>query len=1021
MRNFSVATLLFWSLALFAQTPAYLHYGVEDGLSSTMVYCMFQDHKGFMWFGTNNGLSRFDGNRFKIFGIEDGLPDPEVLNLFEDSQERLWISCFQKKPCYLKNGKFFTSENDSLLNTIDAKSGEHDFKEDHDKGIWITWKGPTVYYYKDDRVEHYPMPQLGSGAGLPSITEINGKKILYGSSKIYDFSDPTSPVAIYSKKFYVSPTSPIAIYSKNFNNYLIYPFSYAYKNEIFISHGDLLKRITIGENSLEETITVNELPPSHNRISLIGNGNIWISYDHSLDGSYRIDLEKLTTRQTPKNFLEGRRVSNLLEDREKNIWFSTLNDGLSVMSEKGALIYNKSNTPVFKSDNFTAVALLPDHRLLIGSETGDVYVLENDQVNQVPFKLEFALSRVRQIVVLPDNRWVAVMDNFLYGEKNEKVDSQFLFEKHKINTPKYMFRDARKTWLAHMNGLHNWNDGDEFPNEAISFKRVTAVGKDSENNIWAGGINGLLSERDSFTINWGEKFKAVSGRIIDIKQGSDGQLWVVTAELGLLRVHVQNGEVKATEIINDQLDKKINGIKGIYKADDGNIWLATNNGIYGLNKNLHVRHIDVTDGLPNNDVNSVAIDRNTLWAATVSGLAKIQLKQDKGDGNFATFISGVRYDLNGQATNLDLVNLPDEEIVIPSGATMIDIQLSGLHFRSAGKLTYQYIEEEKLLPLQWLTWGNLINSFSQFLTGRCDTTIVTDAHRYFGVNAQSGSFKTTASAISIDETMSLQPDTRVFTILPFWYETAWFSILVVGVAAFLIWRFIQQHNAAKKFQRAASELQLQAIKAQMNPHFVGNSINAIQQFFYPPDPIRASQYIATFTSLLRQSMYLSEVPFIPFSQEKEFITDYLEMVKLRFEDRFEYQIADADKILAATPFPAMILQPILENATIHGLSPEGLSIVKIVFNFNGQTLTCSITDNGVGIETSRAFKKNKKGTHLSKGIDLLRKKINVLNKMHALDIKIDFTDLSTLGNGKHGTMVRLSFSPNKIPLPSTNQ
>ncbi|MEZ4931874.1 MAG: two-component regulator propeller domain-containing protein [Saprospiraceae bacterium] len=947
MRNFLLTILLFWSLALFAQTPAYLQYGIEEGLPSTLVYCALQDQKGFIWFGTDNGLARFDGNRFKVYGIEDGLPDPEVLNLFEDSQGRLWISCFQKRPCYLKGGIIYKSEKDSMLNKIDAKGMEHFFHEDKDHGIWITGTDINAYYCKDTIAQSFNTKQ-GDLGRIPIllIKEINNRILAGNLRGIYDFSVPTNMTMVYNN---------------GFNPITFLPSVYSRNNEFYFSQGNKLVKVEIKENGFNEEWHKTNLPDHQNRISLIENEDIWICYPDYLDGAYKYRLEAPLS-STPLNLLKGKKVSKIFRDNKKNLWFTTLNSGVLALPENAAIVYDQSNSPYLSSNNITAISMLSDNSLIFGTENGNIYLLKNGEIKKHLFENGFGPSQVRQLVPMPNDKWIAVMNKSLYTQAKTPLGIKSFYRNFRSNpyligAPKSVFFDSNKLWIAHSQGLFYWNEDEETPYKVIKHKRVSAIGKSHGGNLWVGGTEGLLSEKDSFQINWGKKFKAISGRIVDIKKADENYIWVATAEYGLSRVHVKNGKVISVEAINDFLENKINGIKSLFISQDGSIWLATNNGIYTLNDKLQVRYFNETDGLPSNDVNAMVVDQDTLWAATVAGLAKIQLSQELSQGNFPTYISGIQYDLNGQNFQFDLIDRTAAFLNIPSGASNIDIQLSGLHFKSAGKLTYQYIEEEKLLPLQWLTWGNLVNSFSQLLTGRCDTTIVTDTHRYFGVNAQSGSFKTKVSAISRDGAMSLQPDTKVFTILPFWYETAWFSLLVVSMAAFLIWRFIQQHNAAKKFQRVASELQLQAIKAQMNPHFVGNSINAIQQFFYPPDPIRASQYIATFTSLLRQSMYLSEVPFIPFSQEKEFITDYLDMVKLRFEDRFEYQISEADKILATTPFPAMILQPILENATIHGLSPEGLSIIDIVFSFNGQTLTCSITDNGVGIEASQAFKK----------------------------------------------------------------
>ncbi len=957
-----------------------------------------------MWFGTDNGLVRFDGIRFKVYGIEDGLPDPEVLELFEDSGERLWISCFQKKPCFLKNGIFFSSENDSTLNQLKVKSGEYNFYEDKNHKVWITGKGFDICYYKSSEALCFSNEDQKINSTL-SITEIDDKLFAYGYSSIYDYTDHLSPKIIYSN--YINPP-------------LVRPSSYSIGNVFYFLRGHQLVTTNLIGQEIAETLQYLNAPNRLNSISYCSNLSIWICYPHSLEGAYKIEIGNPDKIKPIFNFLRGKRVSNVLEDKEKNTWFTTQNDGIFVMPEKAALIYDKYNTPEFISDNITAIALLPNDKLLIGNETGNIYILEKGSLNQILFKENFDPSRVRQIIPISNTDWVAAMDNSLYAETNKKQNHKYKADDPRtapnhISAPKYIFHNSEKIWIAHARGLHYWGFDKELPTVVIARKRFTAIGKDSENNIWAGGIDGLLSEKDSFQINWGKKFKAISGRIIDIKQGKENQLWVATAEYGLLLLKVKNGEAYSVDIINDSLENKINGIKSLTKDQGGTIWLATNNGIYNLDNALHVRHFDKSDGLPSNDVNAVIIDQDTLWAATVAGLAKIQLNQGKGDGNFPTYISGIGYVLNGEAVNIDLVNHTEKNvIVVPSGASMIDVLLSGIHFGSAGTIAYEYIEQEKPLPIQWLTWTNLATSLSQRLKGKCDTFMVEGGRRYLGVHAPAGSFLTTVTAISKDGTRSSQPDSVMITILPFWYETAWFSILLLSIAGYIVWRFIRQWNKARKLQRVASELQLQAIKAQVNPHFVGNSINAIQQFFYPPDPITASQYISTFTSLLRQTMHLSEVPFISFRTELAFISDYLEMVKLRFGDRFEYTLSGNEEIEDETPFPAMLLQPILENATIHGLAPEGVARLNVKFQYDGQLLSCTISDNGVGIEASKTFKKTHNYKRVSKGINLLRKKIEVLNKMHASNIKIVFIDLTTIGGNGHGTKVTLSYSPNKI-------
>ena len=97
----------------FSQSVNFIHYSTFDGLPSQVVYTVLQDSRGFIWFGTQNGLCRFDGKVFKTYTTDDGLPDNEVLQLFEDKKGRLWLSCFNGGACYFNDDKFYWAKNDT--------------------------------------------------------------------------------------------------------------------------------------------------------------------------------------------------------------------------------------------------------------------------------------------------------------------------------------------------------------------------------------------------------------------------------------------------------------------------------------------------------------------------------------------------------------------------------------------------------------------------------------------------------------------------------------------------------------------------------------------------------------------------------------------------------------------------------------------------------------------------------------------------------------------------------------------
>src|SRR5580658_9123186 len=122
--------MLVLSHRVFAQEYSYTHYDISDGLAGSTVYCITQDAAGFIWVGTETGVSRFDGTHFRNFTTKDGLPDVEILEMFTDSRGRVWMAPFKKSVCYYFKGKIYNQDNDSLLIKLHFKGNVENFAED---------------------------------------------------------------------------------------------------------------------------------------------------------------------------------------------------------------------------------------------------------------------------------------------------------------------------------------------------------------------------------------------------------------------------------------------------------------------------------------------------------------------------------------------------------------------------------------------------------------------------------------------------------------------------------------------------------------------------------------------------------------------------------------------------------------------------------------------------------------------------------------------------------------------------
>jgi len=418
-------------------------------------------------------------------------------------------------------------------------------------------------------------------------------------------------------------------------------------------------------------------------------------------------------------------------------------------------------------------------------------------------------------------------------------------------------------------------------------------------------------------------------------------------------------------------------------------------------------------GLAGNEVNDLRVWKDTLWAATTNGLSLIDLKTIQSSRHVTADISHVQYQLGDSTVIQDLagsVHNRSHHVVLPSEARQFSAWYVGLKARPGDIHAYRHIQRIGLLPFPWYTFHNLIQT--AFSTP--DTIWLGKPHYDFGHNLEAHQYMISTRVISLDGAESAEAATLTLTALPHWTETVWVWLAAITLIAFLLGRFYRMRLRYLRVETKMFQLKHQALKTQINPHFVGNSINAIQKFFYPPDPEKASEYIHLFTLLLRKTLSLAEVDFSSFEEEVAYNRDYLEMIQLRYGNQFSFQIKGAETIEPHLVFPTMILQPLLENATLHGLSETKKSVLILSFWLEQDWCCCSVSDNGPGIKISQARKQADSSARKSFGIRMLQDKTKVLNQLYPIGLEIRWKDAAETTNGC-GTTVFIRFKPLKHP------
>lgn len=223
-----------------------------------------------------------------------------------------------------------------------------------------------------------------------------------------------------------------------------------------------------------------------------------------------------------------------------------------------------------------------------------------------------------------------------------------------------------------------------------------------------------------------------------------------------------------------------------------------------------------------------------------------------------------------------------------------------------------------------------------------------------------------------------------------------FGLLLTVLAAFFFYRSNQQQKLANNL------LALKSLRSQMNPHFIFNALNSVNNFIAKNDERSANRYLSNFSTLMRSVLENSEEDFIPLAKELEQLELYIELEHSRFKDKFDYHIHIDETIpIASYKIPPMLLQPYIENAIWHGLRYRDSKGVLEVFvdQKTESSISISITDNGIGRKKSAAIKTENQRKQKSKGMGIIQKRVAILNDMYSDKVAINITDLETDGSG----------------------
>jgi len=977
-----ISFLLFAFQCLYSQTPPYYHYTSSEGLPSSTVFDMLQDKEGFMWFGTLNGLSRFDGKHFVNFNEKDGLNSVVITALLPGDNGEIFIGNYEKGINVLRNGKI-----ENFRRKIKGINFNTTFFLRQDYKIYsYTGYGRIAVFHEKPDSSH------DNFVAIPTSTFI---------LRLAKLSDGTILALTSNGVFRIENNKLIKVHITGLPDDNYYCLTQRSDSSYFLGAKGAVYQVK-NNNVINKFVMDSYANKLFYAIYCDSKNNIWFSVLGKGFFVIRKGSDKILNIGG-KMGLENTQIDGFYEDNEGNIWISTFGKGVFCLnnlylrnySEKDGLVNNNVNC--IEKDNFG--------RVLFGTING-ISILDNGIISPLKDNSGKIISGyINDIKCFDKYIYVCWASETPEIKKVSFKDLNFRFVNfpsiYKTKSGLYIFGNVGNDLRIFSVYPPNFKEIVPIPifGDSIYANRVNAIIGDSKNNIWVGTSLGLckLSEINTKTtpVTLKKTFfpenPVLSSKINSIYADNKNRVWF-TGVKGIAYYDLETDSVVSNlSILN--LDGSIPTC--VAMDNKQRIWIGTMKGLYLLD-NGKTKFLNRYEGLPSNEILSLYFDNesNSLYVGTSDGIALLEIN---------AFDSYVHAKLTVKMINIkagDSVYTNYNNLVFNPDQHDIFINFKAISYSSPGSIKYKYQLDDD-------PWIETENDFLNF------------------ISLKHGEYKLRIIAKTQNANWS-KPYFLSFRILPRFIETIWFNFLLISVLVctlvlIIIWRLKLNNKkirAELELTEKINDLKHQALSAMMNPHFIFNSLNSVQYLINSQRNEEANDYIAMMAKLIRKNLDTAGNGFILLSEEINRLKLYLDLEKLRFQERFSYEIiTGTDLDIDAVMIPNMIIQPFVENTLWHGIINSGIQgLVTISFSFEDvdiDSLVCraliiKITDNGIGII---AAKKNKKEDHISKGIQIIEERLRLLSAKMELPKPIMLDDLSSHNENSQGTEVIISLPP----------
>lgn len=944
-----IITGCLFSHVLTAQDYNYQHYDLNDGLNGLTVYCEIQDKDGFMWFGTDGGLSRFDGTHFKNFTTSDGLPDNEVLKLYVDSKNRLWILSFSHSICYYENGEIHNQKNDSMLAKIQLSSEPVDISEDRYGNIVLLEN--TVIHIIDDKGK------------MTSYRDTVGNKFQTINLGVNDKKEVV--VSAFLKNdhfngwgFYELNGARLAdtFYAVSENNRFVNRLCVFLKPGVEVYR--LLDKMYVTHKRDRKT-SVLSIPDHFNGLSWLCDSLFTLNADDTVY-LYNAKQERISDK-----FFLGKITNCCFRDSEGSYWFGTPGYGIYRLASNSIRNYNlvSQNNPLsvyslYKTDSY----------LLAGTNKSLLWKIGHDN-KFFPLTVARGVggARITGIVENDGNIIAGSPDGLSY------FDNQHQQTIGQSVSVKNIYRYADTILVSTNWNVFKMSIRQPLISDIIWNRRATSAYR-FDGLYYVGALDGLYTVDDNKSISFlGKKDTLLSSRVSGMTNSGD-TLWIATYGNGIVAYHAG----KVVQHIAEINGLTSNSCRALYR-DHENLWVGTDKGLNCIrlkNGSYTITKYSSKDGFNCDIINCLLVSRDTVYLGTPYGIIYFNPKEINKTSISVLRINSIKSKQNTWAPS-------SGNLILSPGDNSLRIDFSCISFKSQGDIRYYY--RISGLDTNWKVTKDNILDYASLASGSYVLELY--ATNAFGIKS---------NLVRLNVTVER----------PFYFST-WFIIMIIVVTIALVWltmnrrirKIMRRENEKSTLQKKITDMEQLALRSQMNPHFIFNCLNSIQQYVFDKNVIDANRFISGFSSLIRQTLDLSSRKLITLEEEIKYLDTYIRLEDARFENSFRYRISTDQNLHPEQLFlPSLLLQPFVENSIRHGIRNlrNKNGHISIKFSYSEGYLLCIIEDNGVGRKVAGQLKGLGSPDHDSKGMSLVEQRINALNTVNRVKIGIVIEDVYPL-------------------------